>query len=96
MAMDFDQALSDYYDYADYWELASVTRAKSFVTACIRLLGVIDSGTKFGDEVRLPNKTAIEKARQAAIDFIDATNTTGPLGGNNSGFVATDLRNYRD
>lgn len=36
-----DQILDDYNDYADYEETNSVSRARSFISACRRLIGII-------------------------------------------------------
>ena len=66
---------ADLLDYADFEEVASVTRAKSFVTAAKRwLILCADSSSNQGSSMSI-GKAFVESMLKRAQDYIAATAT---------------------
>lgn len=92
--MDVAFDLAEFRRYADYKEAADVTRARHFVTVCTRLIGVPDSGSSFGDELRLPDKAQLRKLIDDAESWIKYQNPTIGFG-QNAGYIGVDFTDYR-
>lgn len=94
--MDWDQALIAYHDLSDYFETGSVTRARKFITACIRLIGAPDRGSSFGDELVFPSKAELRKQITDAKDFIASKNTDATPNGRTAAHGLLDFTRYRE
>ncbi len=66
-AVDLDTILDNLNDFSDYEEVASVSRAKSFITACRRFLALPSSQSDKGSSMGYDQSNVLEMMRQAQV-----------------------------
>lgn len=72
MAATYDQAADAYLDNADFEEASSLTKAKAFVTACIRLMVLLPSSASHSSTAQSFDMGQIAAAKDRALAYIAA------------------------
>lgn len=90
-AADLDTILDNLNDFSDYEEVGSISRAKSFITACRRFIALPSSQSDKGSSLGYDQANVLEMMRQAQV-FVRAEASAASAGGIRHLGIGRDFR----